>query len=430
MPYLSRLSGNLFHRPDLFDIELIKSERNRTLLMLTTLTLVLLTTLFALSIIEETVLTVYGGFQSIYNVMGWVLSMMIFEAVILWRINWFRRRDLRLPLVFLYLHSIIEISFPTILLYYEVVVMNHVQFLDSPVFVFYFLIIFLSALHINYTLSIILGLTGALQYSVIVFFAYGNEHAESASTTPAVAHYVRSVLIAIIGMGSAFIARQFQLRISSFLSLLKSQRELELSFGQQVSAEVATALKSQGDDAREFEATVMVLDIRNFSGYADIHTPQEILKYQNKVFAPIIDIIRSHRGIVNQIMGDGLMAVFGAPVSFKDHSLQAFMAARSILDTVHDLSEKAIVPRTRLGIGVHSGKVVTGNIGNSQRKQYSFSGSAVIVAFRVEELNKELNSELLITSSVKEKVPNDFEVDYLGEKSLKGLKLPIGIYRS
>jgi adenylate cyclase len=430
MPYLSRLAGNLFQRPDLFDIELHKSEHNRTLLMLMTLTLVLLTTLFALSIIDETVLAAYGGYQIIYNVMGWVLSMMIFEAVILWRINWFRRRNLRLPLVFLYLHSIIEISFPTILLYYEVVVMNQVQFLDSPVFVFYFLIIFLSALHINYILSLILGLTGALQYSVIVSFAYGNEQTESASTTPAVAHYVRSVLIAIIGMGAAFIARQFQLRIRSFLSLLKTQRELELSFGQQVSAEIATALKSQGDDAREFEATVLVLDIRNFSGYADIHTPQEVLKYQNQIFAPIIDIIRSHRGIVNQIMGDGLMAVFGAPVAFKDHSLQAFMAARSILDTVHELSEKVIVPRTRLGIGVHSGRVVTGNIGNSQRKQYSFSGSAVIVAFRVEELNKELNSELLITSSVKEKVQNDFEVEYLGEKSLKGLKLPIGIYRS
>lgn len=398
--------------------------------MFTTLSLVLIVVLSNLIFVDEAAFIVYGGLDSIFILLAWVLSMMIFEAAILWRINWFKEKQLRLPLLFLYVHSIIEISFPTILIYYQALVMNHAHFLDSPVFVFYFLVVLLSALHINYILSLIIGVTGALQYAVIVFFTYENEHAAAVLKTPAVTYYVRSFLIVIMAMAAAFIARQFYLRISSFLSLLKNQRQLELSFGQQVSPEIAMALKGQGDEAREFNATVMVLDIRNFSAYADLHTPPEILRYQNDVFAPVIEIISSHHGIVNQIMGDGVMAVFGAPVRIEDHSVKAFMAARSILNTVNDLNKKNVIPPTRIGIGLHSGQVVTGNIGNAQRKQYSFSGSAVIVAFRVEELNKELNSELLITTSVKEKVEHYPGISYMGQKNLKGLNLPIGIYKA
>lgn len=422
--------NNLFRRHDPFDIELIKSEHSRTLLMLITLSLMLIVVLINLTFIDETALSVYGGLDSIFILIAWVVSMMLFEAAVLWRINWFKRKKLRLPLVFLYVHSILEISFPTILIYYQVLVMNHAHFLDSPLFVIYFLVILLSALHINYFLSLVIGLTGALQYAAIVFCTYENEQAAAILKTPAVTYYVRSFLIVLMGMAAAFIARQFQLRISSFLSLLENQRQLELSFGQQVSTEIAVALQSQGDQAREFNATVMVLDIRNFSAYADLHTPSEILKYQNDVFAPVIDIIRSHRGIVNQIMGDGVMAVFGAPIPFDDHSVKAFMAARNILNIVDDLNEKNIIPPTKIGIGLHSGQVVTGNIGNAQRKQYSFSGSAVIVAFRVEELNKEFNSELLLTTSVKEKVEHHPGISYMGQKHLKGLNLPIGIYKA
>jgi adenylate cyclase len=430
MGVLSSFVKNLFQRHNPFEIEITKSEFNRTLLMLVALAIMLIAATFNVLILEESVFSVYGGYSSFFTILGWIFSMMVFEAVVLWRINWFKKRSLRLPLLFRYIHSIIEISFPTFLMYYQVLIAHQPDFLDSPLFIFYFLIIFLSALHIDYMLSFIIGIVGAGEYALIVFFAYKGEKGQYIEPDlPASVYYVRCLMIVIMGFTASFIADQIHRRINSFLTVLKSRRELEISFGQQVSVEIAKAVNEQGDEARGFEATVMVLDIRNFTTFAEMHTPAEVLLYQNTIFAPIIDIIRQHSGIVNQIMGDGLMATFGAPVPSQDHSLQAFRAAKNILQTVSELNKTKIIPPTRIGIGLHTGAVITGNIGNQSRRQYSFSGSAVIIAFRVEQLNKEFDSELLITAPVKEKIGAEFPLEYLGKKTLKGMHRPIAIYR-
>lgn len=430
MPHLSGFLSNLFQRHNPFEIEIIRSEYNRTLLMMTFLGVMLVVAALTGLALKETIHSVFGGYESFFIIIGWIFLMLVFESTVLWRIHWFRQRNLRLPRLFQYITSLLEISFPTILMFYEVQIMQRPYFLDSPLFVFYFLIIFLSALHIDYLLSAIIGLAGAGEYALIVFLVYADESQGAFSHDfPAAAYYIRCFMVVIMGLTAAFIANQFRKRISSFLSLLRSQRELELSFGQQVSAEIAAALKAQGDNAREFLATVMVLDIRNFSVYADAHTPAQILSYQNRIFAPIIEIIRQHQGIVNQIMGDGLMATFGAPLPSEDHSLQAFRAAEEILKTVRKLNKAKVIPETRLGIGLHAGEVITGNIGNIDRKQYSFSGSAVITAFRVEQLNKELNSELLVTAPVKEKVEPHFPLEYMGTRTVKGLQEAIEVYR-
>lgn len=430
MPHMPRFLSNLFQRHNPFEIEIIRSEYNRTLLMMTFLALMLAVATLTGLVLRATITSIFGGYESFYIIIGWIIMMLVFESGVLWRINWFRRKNLRLPRLFLYITSLLEISFPTILMFYEVQIMQRPHFLDSPLFVFYFLVIFLSALHIDYLLSIIIGLAAAGEYALIVFLVdAGDSPGTFAHDFPAAAYYIRSFMIVIMGLTAAFIANQFHKRISTFLSLLRSQRELELSFGQQVSAEIATALKAQGDNAREFLATVMVLDIRNFSRYADAHTPAQVLGYQNRIFGPIIEIIRQHRGIVNQIMGDGLMATFGAPLPSEDHSLQAFRAAEEILKAVRRLNQAKVIPETRIGIGLHAGEVITGNIGNIDRKQYSFSGSAVITAFRVEQLNKELNSELLVTAPVKEKVERYFPLEYMGAKTLKGLQEAIDVYR-
>ncbi|HET9486561.1 MAG TPA: adenylate/guanylate cyclase domain-containing protein [Chryseosolibacter sp.] len=421
---------NLFQGHSPFEIEITRSEFNRTLLMLISLAIMLVAATFNVLILEESVLSIYGGYTSFFIFLSWIFSMLVFEVVVLWRINWFRKRNLRLPLFFRYIYSLIEISFPTLLMYYQVLIAHRPDFLDSPLFIFYFLIIFLSALHIDYVLSFIMGMVGAGEYALIVFFAYeGGRGQYVEPDLPASVYYVRCLMIVIMGFTASFIADQIQRRINSFLALLKSQRNLEISFGQQVSVEIAKAVNEQGDEAREFEATVMALDIRNFSAFAEMHTPAEVLLYQNTIFAPIIDLIRQHSGIVNQIMGDGLMATFGAPVPSQDHGLQAFRTAKSILQTLSELNERKIIPPTRIGIGLHTGAVITGNIGNQSRRQYSFSGSAVIIAFRVEQLNKEFDSELLITGPVKEKIGAEFPLEYLGEKTLKGMRRPIAIYR-
>jgi adenylate cyclase len=203
-----------------------------------------------------------------------------------------------------------------------------------------------------------------------------------------------------------------------------------LLFGQQVSREVSRELIEEKGATKRREATVMFLDIRNFTGFADSHTADEVIDYQNKVLGPLIDIINQHQGVVFQILGDGLMACFGSPGENVLHADMAFQASLSILRQVKGASKKQIIPETTVGIGLHSGLVVTGNIGNERRKQFSISGTPVIVASRIEQLNKKYGTQLLISGQVYQQIAKGkMELTSLGEEPLKGILTPVAVYK-
>src|SRR5436305_7911217 len=111
----------------------------------------------------------------------------------------------------------------------------------------------------------------------------------------------------------------------------------------------------------------MFLDIRNFSSYAAGERPEAVMAYLNTLFEFMIDIVNEHQGIVNKFLGDGFMAVFGAPVDDGDDCRHATSAALAIVERVNALCARGDLPPTRIGIGLHSGEAVTGNVGSSRR---------------------------------------------------------------
>ena len=174
----------------------------------------------------------------------------------------------------------------------------------------------------------------------------------------------------------------------------------------------------------------MFVDIRNFTNFADTHSAEEVNEYQNKCLGPLIDIINLHQGVVFQILGDGLMACFGSPVENSLHADMAFQSGINILRHVDKASNDHLIPTTRIGIGLHSGLVVTGNIGNEQRKQFSISGTPVIVASRIEQLNKKYGTEFLISRQVYDQIsPGKTHIELLGEEPLRGLEKPIEVFK-
>ncbi len=204
---------------------------------------------------------------------------------------------------------------------------------------------------------------------------------------------------------------------------------MELLFGQQVSREVSKALIEEKGATRKLEATVMFLDIRNFTTFADTHTPDEVINYQNAFIGPVIDIINQHQGVVFQILGDGLMACFGSPVENVLHADMAFQASLEIVKKTKDSAENGLIPPTMIGIGLHSGDMVTGNIGNEHRKQFSISGSPVIVASRIEQLNKKYGTQFLISGEVLQRIaPGKKKISFLGEEPLRGIGKPVELY--
>ncbi|MBX2816648.1 MAG: hypothetical protein KTR24_11645 [Saprospiraceae bacterium] len=214
--------------------------------------------------------------------------------------------------------------------------------------------------------------------------------------------------------------------------LRTSQQRVRDLLKQHVSGAVADELlaaKADNKVERKF-VCIMFLDIRDFTPFAENHNPEEIIEYQNNVFGFMIEIINQHGGIVNQILGDGFMSTFGAPVSSGNDCLNAYDAARKIIAAVREKSRQGLIPETKVGIGLHAGNVVAGNVGTEQRKQYSITGNPVIIASRLEQLNKEFGSSLVISKEVHSHIPEASrpEAEFV-EVEVKGRSEPVEVMK-
>jgi len=208
--------------------------------------------------------------------------------------------------------------------------------------------------------------------------------------------------------------------------------KIQALFGQQVSEEVArTLIESPSEiDSKTYDVTVMFLDIRDFTLFADSREPEEVARFQNIVFGELIEIVRAHQGVVLQILGDGIMAVFGAPVVRPDHARNAIQAGYQMVERVKALGEAGRIPPIRVGIGLNAGKVIAGNVGNETRRFYSLTGKNVIIAARIEQLNKEYDSQFLASeSAVRAQNTHWPSAQSLGDLPLKGIEQPVGVYR-
>ncbi len=188
-------------------------------------------------------------------------------------------------------------------------------------------------------------------------------------------------------------------RFNKMVEGLAEREVLQGALGSYVDAVVATRVLSEGAvlEGREVEVTALFLDIREFTWLADHSTAPEIVEYLDDFFDVVIPIVYKHRGHVNKLLGDGLLAVFGAPVQLEDHADHALAAAREILTSVWERYEGEL----QIGLGLNSGEVVAGTIGGGGKLDYTLIGDAVNVAARVEALTKEIGDPLLITESTR-----------------------------
>ena len=124
------------------------------------------------------------------------------------------------------------------------------------------------------------------------------------------------------------------------------------------------------------------------------------MRYLNTLWTFMVRTVNEHHGFVNKFLGDGFLAVFGAPLSNGSDCANAIAAAQQIMREVERLAAAGSLPPTRIGIALHAGQAIVGNIGSEERKEYTVIGDVVNVAFRIEALNKEFGSTLLISEPV------------------------------
>ena len=189
---------------------------------------------------------------------------------------------------------------------------------------------------------------------------------------------------------------------NGMLEAQRSQHEILETFGRHVSPQVAQRLleRGTGSDTELRDVSVLFLDIRGFTTRSESHSPEEVVELLNDLFSFMVDEIDRHQGIVNKFLGDGFMAIFGAPFSGGQDAANALTAAMGICDQLEARVASQELPPLGIGIGIHAGHAIAGNIGSSRRKEYTLIGDVVNVASRVESLNKEFDTTLLVTDAV------------------------------
>jgi adenylate cyclase len=291
----------------------------------------------------------------------------------------------------------------------------------------------LSALELDFKLCVFSGLVAAIQYILIAFYLsnkpFPNNAVNSISFFPA--YLGTAALFFISGHTAGLITNQIKKGLLKHYKVQSERDEIQKLFGQQISKEIVDELVDNRYEiqSRVRFAAIMFLDIRNFSIFAQDKSPEEIIAYQNNVFSFIIEIINENKGIVTQIMGDGLMAIFGAPLEHENDCQLAINSALQINKELKRRNDEGLIPETTIGIGINAGEVVTGNVGTSERKQYSITGQPVIIAARLEQINKELNSVILISDEVYKRVKLDFKPIDHQDVIIKGISESITVYQ-
>ncbi|HEU4370565.1 MAG TPA: adenylate/guanylate cyclase domain-containing protein [Methylomirabilota bacterium] len=212
--------------------------------------------------------------------------------------------------------------------------------------------------------------------------------------------------------------------------LRDQQRELFRKFA---TAEVAEELLATGFalGGKHVDATVMFSDIRSFTSLAESLQPSETIDLLNNYYTLMFDAIGSHGGIVNQMLGDGLMALFGAPLPHADHAERAVRAGLEMLELVAGFDREQAArgkPEIRIGIGIASGQVIAGYTGTERRVTYTCVGDTVNLAAHLEAHTKVLAQPILIDEHTRAELSSAVRVQDHGTVQLKTRAQPVRVY--
>jgi class 3 adenylate cyclase len=206
------------------------------------------------------------------------------------------------------------------------------------------------------------------------------------------------------------------------------------SFGKYVTREVRDHILEGRIplDGETKDVTVLFADLRGFTTLAESTTPKEVVKIINGYFSEMAEAIGQNHGLVLQFAGDEIEAVFGAPLPLENHpthAVRAAIAMRKRLVSVNEkLQQKGYDP-LRHGIGLHTGNVVAANIGSDDRLSYALVGDTVNVASRIQGLNKEYGTDILVSATTVERLANKMNFEKLPAKVVKGKKKPVKIFK-
>ena len=401
--------------------------RVKALIGTTSLLAVILWTVYLLA--PETVSRIWHGNLRPAYLYAIIVPFILFELSVHAVISRHLRLDRDIPVIRRYIGVLIETSMPTIALALHINSMGEVAALGFVTPMIYFIFIILSTLRLDFWLSTFTGFVAAVELFCMAAFYHP---AGVTDSEPSVYyHAARSQIILICGMLAGAVAVQLRRQFEASIMAATARDRITNLFGQHVSPQVVERLIAEGagthSDIRH--VAVMFVDFRSFTAGARSRSPQEVVDRLDGAFAVLVDILDRHGGIVNKFLGDGFLALFGAPFESEDSAHRAVAAAREMLAANESFNQATSWP-LQIGIGIHFGEVVAGNIGSPRRKEYTVIGDTVNFAARLESLNKQFNSRLLISAAVRDALDEaGSDAVSLGEVAIRGYDRPMTVWQ-
>jgi adenylate cyclase len=178
--------------------------------------------------------------------------------------------------------------------------------------------------------------------------------------------------------------------------------------------------------------TVLFSDIRGFTTVTERGQPEEIVGMLNEYFTRMVDIVFRHRGTVDKFVGDMVMALFGAPLDDADHADHAVQAALEMIAELQKLNQgwkaQGRFAELDIGVGVNTGVMIAGNIGSDAIMSYTVIGDAVNLGSRLESLNKQYGTRIIISDATRRALKGRYLYRPLGDVVVKGKSEPVGIF--
>jgi len=231
----------------------------------------------------------------------------------------------------------------------------------------------------------------------------------------------------VVGMLIAIVMYRARQTVHRQLEAERDKAIVSQVFGQFVPETVVKSMiEDRGVlDPIEREATVLFVDLANFTRLTESRGPRGTVDILNAYFDTATEVISRHHGVVTQFQGDAILAVFNVPIENETHAQCALDAAVELLDKVR--SNKFAGVQLTVRIGINSGPLIAGNVGGGNRQSYTVHGDTVNLAARLEALNKQYGTSLLVSGATKTLLEKD-DLERIGETEIRGLSRPVGIY--
>ena len=409
--------------------EILRSEQRRMQAVAIILGALLVATVTVTALLPDLTHRLFEGGISPLMPLRAIGPFVAYEVIALTFLRWRIAQDRDFPRYGRFANALIETTLPSVIIYRLAEHMEAAQVFGFWPPLLYFIFIVLSTLRLDFWLSLWTGVVAAVQQLVLAFWLLPLETGGETIEHSIYYHASRSVVLLLAGLIAGMVAESLRRQFDNSVAAAQARDRVTNLFGQHVSPAVVEQLLDAELVSETRTVCILFLDIRGFTAMTRSRSAVETVALLNDFFAEMVAIVDRHNGIINKFLGDGFLALFGAPLADPKAAEKALASGHAMLAAVDQWNAARPAQAMRVGIGIHIGDAVTGTVGSPQRKEYTVIGDTVNLAARLEQLTKETGAKLLISSSMHEATLGVDGATDLGPLAIRGYDEAVRVWR-